>query len=126
MRRIYKEVGTDFSEIEKRAFDKQQFEATLDLLERRLPGQRNSVREALALSLKPNLLLKNATRTHEALLCLARTRIHGQHLNELAVAVDLVLALLRFAQRALRSVGTVGGVGVGSTSMITPCSTSIR
>lgn len=74
VRRIYKEVGTDFSEIEKRAFDKQQFDATLDLLERRLPGQRNSVREALALSLKPNLRLKNATRTHEALLCLARTR----------------------------------------------------
>ncbi|MFJ5296722.1 anti-phage defense-associated sirtuin Dsr1 [Pseudomonas sp. NPDC088368] len=74
VQQIYKGVGTDFSDIEKRAFDKQQFDATLDLLERRLPGQRNSVREALARSLKPNLRLKNATRTHEAMLRLARTR----------------------------------------------------
>lgn len=71
---IYQSIGTDFSDIEKEAFEKQQFDATLDLLERRLPGQRSDVRRALAQSLKPNLRLKNATRTHEAILSLARTR----------------------------------------------------
>ncbi|KTB95730.1 anti-phage defense-associated sirtuin Dsr1 [Pseudomonas syringae] len=74
VKRIYDTVGTDFSDIERQAFDKKQFDAMLDLLERRLPGQRCEVRHALAQSLKPKLNLKNATRTHEALLHLAQTR----------------------------------------------------
>lgn len=78
--RIYEIVDTDFSEIERQAFDKQQFDAMLDLLERRLPGQRSKVRQALAKSLKPKLNLKNATRTHEALLHLARTRAGAMRL----------------------------------------------
>ncbi|WP_405122918.1 anti-phage defense-associated sirtuin Dsr1 [Pseudomonas sp. M20] len=72
--KIYENTGTSFSDIEKLAFQKKQFDATLDLLERRLPGQRLALREALAQSLKPNLRLRGATRTHEALLRLARNR----------------------------------------------------
>lgn len=80
VKRIYDIVGTDFSDIERRSFDKKQFDATLDLLERRLPGQRNAVRHALAQSLKPRLNLKNSTRTHEALLHLAHTRAGAMRL----------------------------------------------
>ncbi|MBB6157615.1 hypothetical protein HDC30_004866 [Pseudomonas sp. JAI115] len=72
--KIYENTGTTFSAIEELAFKKKQFDATLDLLERRLPGQRIALREALALALKPNLRLKDATKTHEALLRLARNR----------------------------------------------------
>jgi len=72
--KVYENTGTTFSTIEKLAFEKKQFDATLDLLERRLPGQRVALREALAIALKPNLRLKGATKTHEALLRLARNR----------------------------------------------------
>lgn len=71
---IYRLNGTEPTDIEREAFDRGQFDATLDLLERRLPGQRLAVRRALAQALKPNLRLKDATNTHEALLRLARSR----------------------------------------------------
>ena len=72
--RIYELSGTTKSEIEQEAFKSEKYDATLDLLERRLPGQRGKVRSALAAALKPNLKLKGATATHEALLRLAETR----------------------------------------------------
>lgn len=72
--RIYELSGTTKSEIELEAFKSEKYDATLDLLERRLPGQRGKVRSALAAALKPNLKLKGATATHEALLRLAETR----------------------------------------------------
>ena len=68
---IYDLTGTAFTEIEREAFDRGQFDATLDLLERRLPGRRLAVRRALAQVLKPK---KGATDTHAALLRLARSR----------------------------------------------------
>lgn len=71
---IYRLNGTALSEIERQAFDRQQFDATLDLLERRLPGQRLAVRRALAQALKPKLRRRAATDTHAALLRLARSR----------------------------------------------------
>lgn len=71
---IYKLTGTARTPIEQEAFGRDQFDATLDLLERRLPGQRLAVRRALAQALKPNLRLKGATDTHAALLRLARCR----------------------------------------------------
>lgn len=77
---IYRLNGTEFSEIERAAFDGGQFDATLDLLERRLPGQRSAVRKALAKALKPKLRRKGATDTHSALLCLARSRKGGLRL----------------------------------------------
>jgi len=71
---IYRLNGTVPSDIEREAFDRGQFDATLDLLERRLPGQRLATRRALAQALKPKLHRKGATDTHSALLRLARSR----------------------------------------------------
>lgn len=71
---IYRRNGTAPNEIESAALDRGQYDATLDLLERRLPGQRLAVRRALAEALKPKLRRKGATDTHAALLRLARDR----------------------------------------------------
>lgn len=74
--KIYRMNGTGLSDSdnEREAFDRGQFDATLDLLERRLPGQRLAVRRALAKALKPKLRRKGATDTQAALLRLARSR----------------------------------------------------
>ncbi len=73
---IYRLNGTvpSDSEIEHEAFKRGQFDATLDLLEQRLPGQRLAVRRALAQALQPKLRRKGATDTQAALLRLARSR----------------------------------------------------
>ena len=71
---IYRLNGTAPTDIERETFDRGQFDATLDLLERRLPGQRLAVRRALALALKPKLRRKGATDTQAALLRLAHSR----------------------------------------------------
>ena len=71
---IYQLNGTEPSEIELEALGRNQFDAALDLLERRLPGQRMDVRRALAQVLKPNLRKKGAIDTQAALLRLARSR----------------------------------------------------
>lgn len=73
---IYKRVGTTRIPIEAQAFNSSQYDATLNLLEDRLPGQRKGLmmRKALADSLKPRLRKKGATETHAALLKLARNR----------------------------------------------------
>jgi hypothetical protein len=72
--RIYSRAGTKPNAIEQEAYNRKQFDATLDLLERRLPGQRLAVRKALAEVLKPKLRRKGATETHAALLQLARNQ----------------------------------------------------
>lgn len=72
--KIYELNGTVPSDIEREALDRQQFDAALDLLERRLPGQRRAVRRVLAQALKPNLRRKGATDTQGALLRLGRSR----------------------------------------------------
>jgi len=71
---IYRLAGTSRLDIEQAAYNRDQFDATLDLLERRLPGQRLAVRKALVQALKPKWRRKGATGTHEALLELARCR----------------------------------------------------
>jgi hypothetical protein len=71
---IYRHNGTAPSDIERESLNRGQFDATLDLLERRLPGQRLAVRRALAQALKPKLRRKGATDTHAALLRLASNR----------------------------------------------------
>jgi len=52
---IYHLVGTTQNDIEHRAYDRDQFDATLHLLEQRLPGGRLAVRNALMKALQPNL-----------------------------------------------------------------------
>lgn len=71
---IYRLNGTTLSEIEREVFERGQFDATMDLLERRLPGQRMAVRRTLAKVLKPKLRRRGATDTQAALLRLARSR----------------------------------------------------
>ncbi|GFO57429.1 hypothetical protein GMSM_44360 [Geomonas sp. Red276] len=71
---IYRIAGTTRSLIEDDAYSRNQFDATLDLLEHRLPGQRLAVRTALSKALQPRLRRKGATDTHLALLQLARSR----------------------------------------------------
>lgn len=71
---VYRLVGTTRTAIEQDAFSRNQFDATLDLLERRLPGRRLAVRTALMNALQPKLRRKGATDTHAALLQLARNR----------------------------------------------------
>lgn len=71
---IYRLNGTEPSDIEREALDRGQFDATIDLLERRLPGQRLAVRRALAQALKPKLRRKGAVDTQAALLRLAHSR----------------------------------------------------
>lgn len=71
---IYRRIGTEPTEIEQDAYKRNQFDATLDLLERRIPGQRIGVRKVLADALQPNLKRKKAIDTHAALLHLARNR----------------------------------------------------
>lgn len=74
VKQIYCLTGTTFFDIEQEAFDRGQFDVTLNLLEHRLPGQRLAVRRALAQALKPKLRRKGAIDTHTALLRLARNR----------------------------------------------------
>ena len=71
---IYERLGTTPTEIEADAYKRDQFDKTLDLLERRIPGQRIAVRKALAEALQPKLRRRGATDTHAALLQLARGR----------------------------------------------------
>src|ERR1700693_2143419 len=63
---IYRIVGTTPDAIEQEAYEGGQFDATLDLLERRLPGQRLAVRKALSEALEPKLRRKGATDTHSS------------------------------------------------------------
>lgn len=70
--KIYDALGTTREGSEERAYDAKHFDATLDLLERRIAGQRIAVRTKLADSLKPNYRKKAATKTHEAILELAK------------------------------------------------------
>ncbi|MBR0871381.1 SIR2 family protein [Bradyrhizobium tropiciagri] len=71
---IYRLAGTSRLDIEQDAYDRGQFDTTLDLLEHRIPGQRTTVRQKLAEALKPKWRRKGATDTHGALLELARCR----------------------------------------------------
>lgn len=78
--KIYQLNGTVPSEIENDALIRLQYDATLDLLERRLPGQHLAMRTALAAALAPNMRKKGATETQAALLRLARSRDGGLRL----------------------------------------------
>ena len=72
--RMYTELGTTRTTIEDQAYKNNQYDATLELLERRYPGKRLAVRTALANVLKPKWRRKGATTTHKALLQLTTDR----------------------------------------------------
>ena len=77
---IYDRIGASLTATEEEVYQRGQYDATLDLLERRVPGQRAAVRAELAQILKPKLRRKGATSTHTALLELARNRDHDLRL----------------------------------------------
>jgi hypothetical protein len=99
---IYRLVGTTRTAIEQEAFARNQFDATLDLLERRIPGQRLAVRTALAQALQPSLRRKGATDTHAALLQLARNRAGALRL----VTTNFDRIFEQVAKRTKESVAT--------------------
>lgn len=102
VKKIYQLNGTIPTEIESEALERLQFDAVLDLLERRLPGQRLAVRRALAQALKPNLRRKGATDTHAALLQLARS--HGGGLRLVTTNFDRVFhTAAKRTQQAFRT-----------------------
>lgn len=71
---LYKELGTYPNPIEMEALNRRQYDAAIDLLERRFPGTRIAIRKKLLDILKPNLRKKGATDTHLSLLCLGSNR----------------------------------------------------
>lgn len=71
---IFDRLGTAMNGLEKSAFEREQYDVTLDLLERRHRGGRLAVRSKLAESLRPNLRRAGSTAIHESLLHLARDR----------------------------------------------------
>jgi hypothetical protein len=71
---MYAALSTTQTPIEQQSFDKYQYDATIDALERRYPGQRQAVRRVLTTVLKPNLRRKGALATHSALVELGKDR----------------------------------------------------
>ena len=76
--KVYKNLGTTPEKLEQQAIDDKKFDTALDLLERRFPGHRLAVRQALVDVLKPKLRKKDATSTQSALLTLSEDRT-GAH-----------------------------------------------
>ncbi len=72
--KIYEFLRTTRTPLEDETYQRGQYDATLDLLERRLPGQRLAMRRVLHDILKPKPRRKGATHTHESLLQLAKDR----------------------------------------------------
>ncbi|MEO5332869.1 MAG: SIR2 family protein, partial [Magnetococcus sp. YQC-5] len=71
---LYTELDTERTPTEEQPYARGQYDATLDLLERRTPGERLAVRKKLLTVLKPKLDHEGAIDTHAALLQLARGR----------------------------------------------------
>lgn len=71
---IYSKLGTGFLPVEQQAFDKEKFDITINLLEKRFPGHRVAVRQALHSVLQPKTSKPGALDTHNAILDLAKDR----------------------------------------------------
>jgi SIR2-like domain len=78
--KTYAGLHTSPDPTEEEAIKRKQLDVTLDLLEHRIAGGRSTVRRAIAGALRPNLRARNATRTHKALLTLARDRKNSSRL----------------------------------------------
>ena len=71
---LYEEMRIDPDPVEAGAIKGGQYDTAVGLLEAKVRGGRQTVREALARILTPNLAARNATTTHRALLTLGRSR----------------------------------------------------
>lgn len=74
VKQLYGEMGIDPDPVEAAAIKGGQYDTAVGLLEAKVMGGRQSVREALASILTPNFAAPHATTTHRALLTLARSR----------------------------------------------------
>jgi hypothetical protein len=72
--RLYKNLSLPPSAIERAAIKSRQYDTAVGLLEGRIVGGREKVREQLTHILTPDLSRPRAVATHEALLTLARSR----------------------------------------------------
>ncbi|MGY3854569.1 anti-phage defense-associated sirtuin Dsr1 [Aeromonas aquatilis] len=70
--RLYQELSVSPDPVQQSAIKAGQFDTAIGLLEADLVGGREMVRRSLATILQPNLLSRNATTTHEALLALSQ------------------------------------------------------
>lgn len=71
---IRRNLGLEFSPPQASAFKRKLYDSVLGLLESEIVGGRERVRHEVARILQPNLALRHALATHEALLTLSRTR----------------------------------------------------
>ncbi len=71
---LYDAMGIEPDPVEAGAIKAGQYDTAVGLLEAKVRGGRQTVREALARILMPNLDARNATATHEALLTLGKDR----------------------------------------------------
>jgi hypothetical protein len=78
--KIYAGCGDYVRDLEVTPYSFEQYDTTLELLERRLEDGRTKIRAALAAALTPNLRAKGATETHTALLRLALNRSNSLRL----------------------------------------------
>jgi hypothetical protein len=83
--KLYDAAGEIQNDVEAAAFKRDQYDRVISLLEERI-GKRQTVRKHLGKILAPNLSSPKATRTHEALLTLART--HGRDLRHRLVTTN--------------------------------------
>ncbi|HGB5151963.1 TPA: SIR2 family protein [Salmonella enterica subsp. enterica serovar Havana] len=70
--KIYQKIGEKRNALEEAAYKAYQYDTTLELLERRIVGNKQTVRQALAQILKPKIRRENALTTHNALLQLSQ------------------------------------------------------
>ena len=74
VKKLYAALAISPNPIQQAAIDAEQYDIAVGLLEGEIVDGRNQVRRALADILVPNLSAPNATRTHDALLTLAKGR----------------------------------------------------
>ena len=77
--KIYESIDVVRNDLENSSFGKEQYDTTLDLLERRI-GNRFFIRKNLIDILKPNLNKRGSLSTHRALLNLSRSANGNIHL----------------------------------------------
>lgn len=71
---LYCGLGEPRNEVEQAAIKKRQYDTAIGLLERRIQGGRETVREELAKILTPDPSFADATEMHEAMLILGKNR----------------------------------------------------
>ncbi len=74
VQRLFDDLGESPNAVQQAAIKARQFDTAIGLLEDRIVGGRETVRQVLAGILTPDLSARNATATHEALLTLGRGR----------------------------------------------------